>query len=234
MSLEKQDLDMQFGNNSIPYVAIWMVTYNQENYISNAIESVMMQKANFQYKLYIGEDCSTDNTGKICKELKGKYPKMIELFLNEANLGGNQNARLIYEQCFKSGAKYVALLEGDDYWTDPYKLQKQVDFLEANKDYSICFHKVKVWNEEEQKLVDDFITREVPETTQIDEFLKGNYIHTPSVVFRNNFPNNIAPNYFTESPLGDIILHVYNAQFGKIKKKRKKIYNVLIYSVYLY
>jgi glycosyltransferase involved in cell wall biosynthesis len=140
MDLEKQDLVMQFGNNNTPFVAIWMVTYNHENYLSEAVESVMIQETNFEYKLFIGEDCSTDNTRKICKKLKEKYPKKIELFLNEKNLGGNLNARQIYKQCFESGAKYVALLEGDDYWTDPLKLQIQVDFLEEHSDYTGCFH----------------------------------------------------------------------------------------------
>jgi len=185
------------------FVAIWMVTYNQENYISNAIESVMMQEANFEYKLFIGEDCSTDDTNKICKKLKEKYPKKIELFLNKRNLGGNLNARQIYNQCFESGAKYVALLEGDDYWTDPLKLQKQVDFLEANKDYGICFHNVEQVNSlngiknnilPNVKLDTDF---------SIHDYILSNKTATCSIVFKTNFIKPI-PNWFKEVPFGDL------------------------------
>lgn len=113
-------------------VAVWMVTYNHGEFIENAIESVMMQKSTFKYKLFIGEDCSTDKTREICKKLKEKYAYKIELILHKKNIGANPNGIYMYKRCFESGAKYVAMLEGDDYWTDPYKLQKQVDFLEAN------------------------------------------------------------------------------------------------------
>lgn len=129
----KKDLDMQSNNK--PFVAIYMITYNHESYIAQAVESIMIQQTNFEYKLFIGEDCSTDQTSEICKSLKGKYPNKIELFLNKKNLGVPLNAKQIYKACFESGAKYIAMLEGDDYWTDSYKLQKQVDFLEANLDY---------------------------------------------------------------------------------------------------
>lgn len=125
-------------------VSVWMVTYNHEAYIEQAIESVMMQTTNFDFHLYIGEDCSTDNTGEICERLKTKYPKQITLVRNKKNLGANNNALNIYNLCFNSDAKYVAMLEGDDYWTDPLKLQKQVDFLESNTDFNICWAKYKI------------------------------------------------------------------------------------------
>lgn len=122
-------------------VAVWMVTYNHGEFIEKAIESVMMQKTTFQYKLFIGEDFSTDNTREICKKLKEEHPDKIELFLHDKNIGSNANGIFMYEQCFKSEAKYIALLEGDDYWTDPYKLQKQVDFLNVNPEFTICWTK---------------------------------------------------------------------------------------------
>lgn len=213
MVLENQDLDMQNGNK--PFAAIWMVTYNHEFFIEQAVESVMMQKTSFDYKLFIGEDCSTDNTKFQCKSLKEKYPDKIELFLNEKNLGGSLNAKQIYFACIQSGAKYMALLEGDDYWTDPLKLQKQIDFLEANEDYGICFHRVKVFIENEKKLVDDYITREVQSTSDINELVKDNFIHTPSVVLRNNFD---LPDWHSKSPLGDWALYIIAIKESKIMK----------------
>lgn len=196
-------------------VAVWMVTYNHEEFIEKAIESVMIQKTTFQYKLFIGEDNSIDNTREICEKLKEKYADKIEYFLHEENIGATPNGIFMYEQCFKSEAKYIALLEGDDYWTDPYKLQKQVDFLETNPDYVLSFHKIKILKPNGE-LVEDFITK-VPENYETQETLArlGNYIHTPSVVFRNvikEFPPEIAL-----TPIGDYFLYMLLAEQGKLK-----------------
>ena len=196
-------------------VSVCMITYNQEKFIAEAIEGVLMQQTNFPIELVIGEDCSTDHTRDICLEYKAKYPDMIKLLLPENNLGMMRNFITTFEACT---GKYIALCEGDDYWTDPYKLQKQVDFLEANKDFSICFHPVKIKNEKENKIVDDYITRDVQEVTDIYELAEGNYIHTPSVVFRKNaeVETKIASLY--NFRVGDYPLHMLNAQYGKIKK----------------
>lgn len=199
---------------SFPFLAIYMITYNHESFIEETIESMMTQKTNFEYKLFIGEDFSKDNTREVCVRLKEKYPNKIDLFLNEKNLGANLNAKQIFKACFESGAKYIALCEGDDYWTDPLKLQKQVDFLEANPDYVICYHKVKVL--QNGILKEDTITQEVAETTTIKDLAKGNYIHTCSVVFKNNLYEKF-PEYFHKSPVGDYFLHMLNARYGKIK-----------------
>lgn len=125
-------------------VAVWMVTYNHGEFIENAIESVMMQKSTFKYKLFIGEDNSTDKTREICKKLQEKYTDRIELILHEKNIGANSNGMYMYKRCLESGSKYIALLEGDDYWIDSNKLQSQIDFLEANPDFSICWTDYKV------------------------------------------------------------------------------------------
>lgn len=211
MDLGKQDLDMQFGNNIPPLVAVWMVTYNHEIFIEQAIESVMIQETNFEYKLFIGEDCSTDSTRGICEKLKEKYPNKIVLYFNDKNLGGNLNALQIYKQCFESGAKYIALLEGDDYWTDPLKLQKQVDFLEVNPDYGICFHKV-----EEINLFDKSKNRIFPNINNntiytIEDYVLNNLTATCSIVF--NAKSFSLPNWFKDLPFGDLglVLLVMNS-----------------------
>src|SRR5690242_15363214 len=100
MILVKEDLDMQNGiTDSIPFVAVWMVTYNHESSIVESVESVVKQETDFNYKLYIGEDCSKDNTRARCIQLKEKYPDKIELILNETNLGPKKNAGNIYRAC---------------------------------------------------------------------------------------------------------------------------------------
>ena len=196
-------------------VSVDMITYNHEAYIKQAIEGVLMQKTNFKFELVIGEDCSTDRTREICIEYQKKYPDIIKLLLPEKNLGMNENGIRTVNAC---SGKYIALCEGDDYWTDPLKLQKQVDFLEGNEEYSICFHPVKVWKENEKELVDDFITREVPETTTILDLAEGNYIHTPSVVFRKNQEVFDTFQSLGALPVGDYVLHMLNAKYGMIKK----------------
>ncbi|NNL58140.1 MAG: glycosyltransferase, partial [Nitrosopumilus sp.] len=170
-------------------VAIWMVTYNHENYIEQAIESVMMQKTTFNYKLIIGEDCSTDSTRAICLKLKGKYPDKIELQLNEENLGHDKNGLVVYDLCYKSKATYIAMLEGDDYWMDPLKLQKQIDFLEDNVDYSLSFTRFKVKEDDDRSLKNDKIGHyfKNDETSIIFDFKKfetGWYGGLPTLVFR--------------------------------------------------
>jgi glycosyltransferase involved in cell wall biosynthesis len=193
-------------------VAVRMLTYNHEKYIAESIQSVLFQKTTFPYKLIIGEDCSTDSTIDICIDFRNKYPDRIELLLNPVN-DIKSNSINNFNACVKSGAKYIALIEGDDYWTDPYKLQKQIDFLEANPDFAICFHKVEIFNEiSKTKSISNKNQKSV---TTIKDLMQHNYIHTVSTVFRNHLA--ALPDWINACPVGDFPLHLLNAQFGKIK-----------------
>ena len=195
------------------FCVVWMVTYNHENYIAKAIESVINQKTNFGYKLFIGDDHSADKTIAICESYAVKYPDKIELVVNDANIGSHNNGVKTYNRVFQSSAKYIAILDGDDYWCDENKLQKQVDFLEANPEYVLSFHKIKIL--EDGQLIEDNITK-VPENYQSIDTLAslGNYIHTPSVVFRNVIKE--FPEEFSKSSIGDYFLYMILAQHGKI------------------
>lgn len=118
-------------------VSVDMITYGHENHIRQAIEGVLMQETNFEFDLIIADDCSPDNTREIVEGLKKNHPKgnKIKYFRHTENLGMQANSSFAAEQCT---GKYTAVCEGDDYWTDPLKLQKQVDFLEANPDFGLC------------------------------------------------------------------------------------------------
>ena len=131
-------------NVNKPFITIIMATYNHEKYICQAIEGVLMQKTSFSYRLYIGEDCSTDNTKALCFAYAEKFMDKIEIICTEQN-DYRQNCRNIWKASKVSGAKYIAVCDGDDYWTDPYKLQKQVDFLEAHLDFVGASHNVENW-----------------------------------------------------------------------------------------
>lgn len=113
-------------------VSIVMLTYNHEKYISQAIESIFMQKTSFAYEIVVGDDCSTDATAEILSKYEKKYPEVFRLILREKNIGATKN---VYDVCMKCKGEYIAFLEGDDYWTDPDKLEKQIDFLEKNQEY---------------------------------------------------------------------------------------------------
>lgn len=180
-------------------VAIWMVTYNHENYIEKAIESIMMQECDFSYKLYIGEDFSSDKTRQICKRLKTKYSNKIELVLNSENFGAVKNSFEIFNRCKKSNAKYIAICEGDDYWTDPYKLQKQVNFLENNLDYSVCGSYCDVlYNYGMVKRPNEGFN-----SFTYYDIIKSNPIPTLSILYRNIINDYT---FITNSIIGDIPL----------------------------
>lgn len=120
---------MSYIDNNKPLVSVCMITYNHEKYIKDAIEGILMQKTSFPIELIIGEDCSTENTRKIVEDYAEKYPNLIFAQYSEKNLDMMNNFFNVL-QAVRS--KYIALCEGDDYWTDPLKLQKQVDFLANN------------------------------------------------------------------------------------------------------
>ena len=197
-----------------PRVSVVMITYGHENYIRQAIEGVLMQNCNFAVELIVANDCSPDTTDYIINDIIQNHPqgKWITYHKHPKNLGMMPNFIFALQQ---AQGEYIALCEGDDYWTDPFKLQKQVDFLEANPDYVLCFHKVKILKTNGE-LVDDFITK-VPENYETQETLArlGNYIHTPSVVFRNILRK--FPEEFEMSPIGDYFLYMMLAEHGKFK-----------------
>lgn len=130
-------------------VSICCITYNHEKFLAQAIDSFMMQKTNFQFDIIIGNDCSTDGTLSVLEHYLQKFPNKIKVISSEKNMGSISNIISCTRQC---KGKYIALCEGDDFWTDPYKLQKQVDFLEKSPDYVICCHYTRVINESDKTI----------------------------------------------------------------------------------
>jgi glycosyltransferase involved in cell wall biosynthesis len=193
-----------------PKVSIVTITYNQKLYIRQALDSFLAQQANFEIECVIADDCSTDGTQDIIREYANKHPDFFKLLLRSENIGAAKNS---ISALRTATGDYIALCEGDDYWTDPKKLQLQADFLDAHPDYALCFHPVNVFYEDEQK--EGYVFPEYGKEEQsftVKELLKRNFIQTNSVMYRRrsyeDIPNNIMPL--------DWYLHLYHAKFGKL------------------
>jgi len=164
-----------------PFVSVKTVTYNHSQFIRECIEGVLMQKTNFPFEYIIGEDCSTDNTLEIVNEYARKYPDVIRVITSAQNVGARENGRRTEVAC---RGKYVAFCEGDDYWTDPYKLQKQVDFLEANPDYGLVHSSFSA--QIGKVLEKDFWkNKKIPRGNVLEQLIMNNNIATAAVCMRN-------------------------------------------------
>ena len=128
-----------------PMVTVWCLTYNQRGFIKDALEGFVMQKTSFPFEVIVHDDASTDGTADIVREYASQYPGIIKPMMetdNQWQKGGLKHIIAIMNEKHRRG-KYIAFCEGDDYWTDSHKLQRQVDFLEKHPDYSMCFHSAK-------------------------------------------------------------------------------------------
>jgi glycosyltransferase involved in cell wall biosynthesis len=194
-----------------PLVTICTLTYNQESFIKQTVESLLMQETDFEFEVIISDDGSTDSTVEIIKDLITSHEKgyRIKLLAHE-NMGVLPNYIYTFKQC---RGKYVAFCEGDDYWTDPKKLSIQVEFLEKNPDYSICFHQVnKIF---EDDVVGKAPTEEEENTFVLKDLAKSPLMYTPSVMMRAEHMN--LPKWYEEAPLFDYPLQMMVAKKGKIK-----------------
>ena len=199
-------------------LSIVCITYNHERFIRDCLEGFVMQKTNFPFEILINDDASTDKTADIIREYEAKYPHLFRCVYQTENQWGKKNVLTDILFPMVQG-KYLALCEGDDYWTDPLKLQKQVDFLDASPDFSVCFHPVVVhWNDNSKP--DSIFPSEKERFHKTELALKDlldhNFIQTNSVVYRWRFhldsleliPSHILP--------ADCFLHLLHAQVGKI------------------
>jgi len=195
-------------------VSVLMIAYNHEAFIAQALNSVLMQKVDFDYEIVIGDDCSTDNTRKILIEYQKRNPDKIKLLLHERNLGFHGKGNLVetHNACL---GQYIAILEGDDYWISPHKLQKQADFLDDNPQFAICFTATLAFYDDGSKAATIFPDLNYKKVSTLEDLLHGNFMHTCSVMFRNKLFSEY-PKWFYEVTTADLALHIINAQYGKI------------------
>ena len=172
-----------------PLVSICSITYNHAPYIRQCLDGFLMQKTKFRYEIIIVDDASTDGTTEIIKEYAEKHPDLITPIFQKENQYSKGIRGMFPRFCFPHAkGKYIALCEGDDYWTDPLKLQKQVDFLESHPDYVMCSHRFKQYMQKEGIYKDDWYG-EVPNgiTYDLNSLIQGFWFHTPlTVMFRRD------------------------------------------------
>lgn len=188
-----------------------MITYGHEKYIEEAIKGVFLQETDFIIELIIANDCSPDNSDEVIKKIIQNPPEniVVKYTRHESNKGMNANFVWALKQ---AKGKYIAICEGDDYWTEKNKLQKQTDFLENHPDYVLSFHNVKFLNGENIISETPFDTLQ-KNTYTIDDLSKKNIIPTLSIVFRNiklDFPN-----WFHTAVVGDFPLILMLTKYGK-------------------
>lgn len=179
-------------------VLVWIGTYNHEPYIKKCIDAVLMQKTNFNFDIIITEDCSEDQTFKICESYKNKFKDKIKLISAKENTKGLINAKM-YEQIPDMSYKYVALCEGDDYWTSIHKLQKQYDLLESQDDISGCFHNA-ILEDSKGKIIKENMIQPEANSFSLKEIFAWNSIEpTCSIFTRTNVFCNL-PKWFKQKP----------------------------------
>lgn len=187
----------------LPKVSICCVSYNQVNYIEQALDGFLMQKTDFDFEIIIHDDASNDGTTEIIKEYYNRYPNIIKPFFQKENQWSKGIRGMFARFTFPHAqGKYIALCEGDDYWTDPYKLQKQVDFLEDNSDYVMCTHATEEKNEIMNTSV-VFPKIEEDTTKYIEDYIVNNLTATCSLVFKAEYLVPI-PEWFKKIQFGDL------------------------------
>lgn len=206
--------------SSKPLVSVCVQTYQHANFIKQCLDSILMQETDFEFEILLGEDDSNDGTREICKEYAAKHPEKIRLFLhhraNNISIGGAPTGRFNFAtNLFTARGKYIAFCEGDDFWTDPLKLKKQVGFLESNPEFVITYHDAKIISAS-----GDIINKsKTKDSNKIDfsslKLQKGAQVLTLSMCFRNVITHY--PSEFFKVLNGDSFLISILGEYGQGK-----------------
>jgi glycosyltransferase involved in cell wall biosynthesis len=201
--------------SEIPLVSVICFTYNHSKFIGETLNGFVNQKVNFLVKYIVHDDASTDKSQEIIEEYSSLYPKELCAICqveNQRSKGSGVVSSLVMPL---ATGKYIAFCEGDDYWIDNRKLQKQVDFLEANPRFSICFSPAKIVDKEGNEL--EISNESTPSVTTFKDLLKGNYLNTPTVMIRREALPDPLPEWIKKMPMGDWPLLLLASLNGDIK-----------------
>ena len=199
-------------------VSVVVTSYNHRLYIREAIEGVLRQKTDFPFELIIHDDCSTDGTQDIIREYERKYPGIVKPIYEVNNLYQTASWKVFFDKiCLHIAGKYVALCEGDDYWTDEEKLQRQVDFMEDHPDFSLCMHNAWRLNQTTgtRELMNTFAgDKELIQRDSVQCGLGSNFPATASYFMKRETYTEL-PDEFLCNPVGDYCIRQYAAAHGK-------------------
>ena len=204
--------------STTPLVSVCLTTYNHAPFIEEALDSILCQQTTFEFELLIGEDASTDGTREIVKRYENQYPSIIRAFYHERKdviyIDGRATGRRNFlNNLAHARGKFIALLDGDDYWTDPNKLEKQVALLNADEQAAICFHPCMTSLPDGKQSICP--NPSSGRTFCFNDLLNGNVIPASSTVFRQGLISKLPP-WFWFVPAPDWPLHILNAQKGKM------------------
>lgn len=226
-----QEQIMQNWNSEIPLVSICCITYNHEPYIVQTLDGFLMQKTSFPFEVLVHDDASTDRTADIIREYEKKFPNLIKPIYQKENQYSKGFTSVSETWNFpRAQGKYIALCEGDDYWIDENKLQMQVDFLENNPEYGMCYTKAKQFIQKKRKFSRRRFGTDVRDFE--DLLFNGNRVPTLTTVFRKDLLNSYLKGIYPQDKgwlMGDYPMWLYFAHESKVKffDKVTSVYRVL-------
>lgn len=199
-------------------VSVCCITYNQVFYIRQCLDGFLMQKTNFKFEVIIHDDCSTDGTTDVIREYVEKYPDLIKPIFQERNQYQNGCKRILATFVYpKAQGKYIALCEGDDYWIDPLKLQKQVDFMENNQNCSLVYNRTKRYSERKKIFLSDNDNYEQSQYVRAKDIIEegGLFVSTCSMLYLKSVIENY-PQFCIKCHVGDYPLAIMCAMKGDV------------------
>jgi glycosyltransferase involved in cell wall biosynthesis len=194
-------------------VSVLVMTYNHACYIAEALESALTQQVSFNYEILVSEDASTDGTREIVVEFQRRHAARIRLLLSERNIRSNE---VVVRGIRAARGQYIALLDGDDCWTSPHKLQRQADFLDAHPECAICFHNATVVHQDGSRAPWNWTPARQKPISTLEDLWMGNFIATSSTMFRRGLFKEVPAWYISFFPITDWPLHILNAEHGAI------------------
>lgn len=209
-------------------VSIECMAYNHEKYISKALESFIMQKTNFNFEIIVHDDASTDKTAAIIEEYRKKYPNIIKPIYQKENQysKGKKIGTILLE---KMQGKYIAFCEGDDYWTDQYKLQKQIDYMEKNPECGMCFHTVEILDDNSGEIIGKIKPYNRNRIASTEDIIMGDggFIGTNSLVYKTESMRKELK-FYLECQVEDYPIQIYNStqKYAYFMEEEMSVYRV--------
>ena len=204
------------ANTDVPVLSVMLITYNHEKYIADSLDSILMQEGGFQIEINVIDDASTDNTQAIVLEYESRYPEIINCYFNEKNIGNKVTQLNTYRGFQTLRGEYFALLEGDDYWTDPEKLVRQIGFLKENPDYVACAHYTMKVFDDESSPPEHFLPFKAFNSvtaTMYDLVAMNGVYHLSSIIYRNVF-GQTPPQCLADPYSCEVTINMVYGQYG--------------------